>query len=129
MRSGSAEDIAQNISRELTRLRKLATDMGIDNAQSINWSVVGALTSDSAATQKKFNRIAEQLRYEDAKEFGATSIQEGIGIISTFCAMHLGINLRTAFLKGSDEVCMKSRFQTDMTVHEFCKLFGHTVKA
>ena len=125
VRSGSAEDIAQNISRELTRLRKLATDMGIDNAQSINWSVVGALTSDSAATQKKFNRIAEQLRYEDAKEFGATSIQEGIGIISTFCAMHLGINLRTAFLKGSDEVCMKSRFQTDMTVHEFCKLFGH----
>ena len=126
--SGAAEDIAKNISKELQRLRKVANDLGMKNANSINWSIVGALTSDSAATQKKFNRIAQELKEEDSLEFGDTSTKEGTEIVSTFCAMHLGINLRHAFMQGSDNVETNSgcrqRFETDITVHEFCKLFG-----
>ena len=126
--SGAAEDIAKNISKELQRLRKVANDLGMKKANSINWSIVGALTSDSAATQKKFNRIAQELKEEDTIEFGDTSTKEGADIVSTFCAMHLGINLRHAFMQGSDNVETNSgcrqRFETDITVHEFCKLFG-----
>ena len=123
--SGAAEDIAKNISKELQRLRKVANDLGMKNANSINWSIVGALTSDSAATQKKFNRIAQELKEKDAVEFGDTPTTEGTDIVSTFCAMHLGINLRHAFMQGSDNIeANGGRFETDVIVYEFCKLFG-----
>ena len=62
--------------------------------------------------------------------------QEAIEIVENFCYMHLGVNLRKAFLKGaknftqsdsSDAESISSQreqHQVDTMVHEFCKLFG-----
>ena len=54
---------------------------------------------------------------------------EGFDLIENFCSMHLGINIRKAFLKGIDSTvkdCNGSRqfYPVDTLVHEFCKLFG-----
>ena len=56
--SGAAEDIAKNISKELQRLQKVANDLGMKNANCINWSIVGALI---LPLHKKFNRISQEL--------------------------------------------------------------------
>ena len=128
--NGSAEEVAKNISKELERLRKIAQEIGLENANSINWSLVVSSTSDCAATQKKFNRVAQMRKNEDLQKFGYTSVDTGTEIISNFCAMHLGINLRHAFLQGSEiadqSTCTAARqyYETDIAVHEFCKLFG-----
>jgi hypothetical protein len=131
--NGSAEEIAKDISQELERLRRIAHEIGLGNADSINWSLVASSTSDCAATQKKFNKIAQKLKDEDTKQFGHTSVTAGHDILSNFCAMHLGINLRRAFWQGSEHEtksaeCTTGRhyFVTDTTVHEFCKVFGTT---
>ena len=128
--NGSAEEVAKNISKELERLRNIAHEIGLENADSINWSLVVSSTSDCAATQKKINKVAQMQKNEDLKQFGYTSVDAGTEIISNFCAMHLGINLRHAFLQGSEiadqPTCMAARqyYETDIAVHEFCKLFG-----
>ena len=125
--SGSAENIAKDISRELENLREIARALCLPNADSINWSVVASTTSDSAATQKKFNEMAAKLREQDQKKFGNTSLTAGKELITNFCAMHLGVNLRKAFLEGSEtelETGQKRYFETDTFVYEFCKIFG-----
>ena len=100
--NGSAEEVANNISKELERLRNIAHEIGLENADSINWSLVVSSTSDCAATQKKFNKVAQMWKNEDLKQFGYTSVDAGTEIISNFCPMYLGINLRHAFLQGSE---------------------------
>ena len=55
-------------------------------------------TSDSAATQKRFNKLIESCRDDEAR-FG-TAIPETLEIVESFCSMHLGVNLRQAFLSG-----------------------------
>ena len=47
----------------------------------------------------------------------------------TFCAMHLGVNLRKAFLSGiesepDDQSSSRKYNPVDTLVHEFCKCFG-----
>ncbi len=39
----------------------------LPNANKINWTLVA---SDSASTQKRFNKLVEQKREEDRKQFG-----------------------------------------------------------
>ena len=97
--NGSAEQIAEDISTELEHLRNTARDLGLPNANSINWSLIVSTTSDSAATQKKFNEIVKQRKKEDHDRFGSTEFTEEL--ITNFCAMHLGVNLRKAFVQGS----------------------------
>ena len=130
--NGSAEQIAKDISAELEHLRTTARDLGLPNADSINWSLIVSATSDSAATQKKFNEIVKQRKKEDHDRFGTTEFTEEL--ISNFCAMHLGVNLRKAFVQGSAGIeepeCATGAINRkysdiDTFVHEFCKVFGN----
>lgn len=52
LQDGSAISAVDDISRELERVCKAATLLGLTNANSINWTLVVSSTSDSAATQK-----------------------------------------------------------------------------
>ena len=84
-------------------------------------------TSDSASTQKRFNKLIDECRVADENLFGPAS-SKTVELIKNFCSMHLGINLRKAFLSGISENQHDSHDrqynQVDTLVHEFCKLFG-----
>ncbi len=84
-------------------------------------------TSDSASTQKKLNKLIEEHRARDEKIFGAATL-ETTKIIENFCSMHLGVNLRKAFLGGMisypSTSAEREYHPVDTLVHEFVKLFG-----
>ena len=123
---GKAITAIEDISREFERLRQVAEMLGLPNARSINWTLVKSSTSDSASTQKCLNKIIEERRLHDEEQFGpAVCTTEVLHLIKTFCSMHLGVNLRKAFLSGTTE--QDERYhRVDSIVHEFCKLFGRT---
>lgn len=126
LQDGSAASAIEDISREFERLRHAATVLGLPNPNSINWTLVVSSTSDSAATQKRINKLIEECRENDEQRFGAATT-ETIDIVETFCSMHLGINLRKAFLNGLvnfDDDNERRYHRVDTLVHEFCKLFG-----
>ena len=120
---GSADSMIDDISKELLKLREIAHALQLPNADKINWTLIQSSSSDSASTQKRFNRIVEEKREEDMKRFGpACKCPDVIELVENFCCMHLGVNLRKAFFDGikvaeSNPVC-------DVLVHEFCKLLG-----
>lgn len=93
---GTAVSVVEDISRELEKLRKAAQMLGLPNPNSINWTLVVSSSSDSAATQKRVNKLIEDCRQSDEEKFGPATL-ETIGLVETFCSMHLGINLRKAF--------------------------------
>ena len=127
---GMAESIINDIDLELQKLRNAAKDLGIPNHTSINWSLFASATSDSASTQAKFNKLIEMHKTEDQKKFGHST--EGMELITNFCAMHLGANLRKSFISGIHKLCEsddkdnagREHNQTDNFIHEFTKLFG-----
>ena len=90
---GTASSAIDDVSRELQKLRRTAHALGIPNADSINWTLVAVSSSDSAASQKQFNRLIEDYRERDEENFGPATV-ETIDLIESFCSMHLGINLR-----------------------------------
>ena len=92
MQDGSAASAIYDISREFEKLR-------LPNPNSINWTLVVSSTSNSAATQKRINRLIEDCRQSDEERFGPATA-DTIDVIETFCSMHLGVNLRKAFLNG-----------------------------
>ena len=60
--------------------------------------------------------------------FGPASF-ETVELIENFCSMHLGVNLRKAFLSGiisHNDISSTDRqhHPVDTLVHEFCKVFG-----
>ena len=123
---GTADLAIQDISQELEKLRSIATRLNIPNANSINWTLLVSTNSDSAAAQKRLNRLIEERRLADEQEFGSAS-SSAMEVIECFCSMHLAINLRKAFLNAlftSDE--SGSYHPVDVLVHEFCKIFGTT---
>ena len=124
---GSASSTITDISQELEQLRCTAKALKIPNANSINWTMLVSSTSDSASTEKKLNKLIEENRARDEKRFGAATL-ETTKIIENFCSMHLGVNLRKAFLSGmvSDPSTGAERayHPVDTFVHEFAKLFG-----
>ena len=123
---GKAITAIEDISKEFEKLRRIAEMIGLPNARSINWTLVKSSTSDSAATQKRLNKIIEERRQSDEEQFGpAVCTTETLHLIETFCSMHLGVNLRKAFLKGTTEHDERYH-RVDTFVHEFCKLFGKT---
>ena len=126
---GTAASAIDDVSREFQKLRKIAHAIGMPNPDSINWTLVASSTSDSASSQKRFNKLIEECREKDEATFGSATL-ETVELIESFCSMHLGINLRKAFLSGlvSEDVdsCNRKHYSVDTFVHEFCKLFGKT---
>ena len=126
---GTAKSAIADVSRELEKLRKTAHALNMPNADSINWTLLVSSTSDSASTQKRFNKLIEECREEDKRTFGPASF-ETVDLIENFCSMHLGVNLRKAFLCGiacddtSSNFGDRQNHQVDTLVHEFCKVFG-----
>lgn len=127
---GRATSAIEDICSEFQKLREVAKMLGLDNADSINWTLVKSSTSDSASTQKSLNRLIEEKRLADEESFGpANFTPEMLYLIETFCSMHLGVNLRKAFLCGTSVETdnQADRYhRVDSFVHEFCKLFGKT---
>ena len=126
---GTANSAIEDVSSELKRLRDTAKMLGMPHADSINWTLVASSTADSAATQKRFNKLIEQKR-EDEERFGPARA-EAIDLVTNFCSMHLGIILRKAFLSGVKDSYEESSdnaqreyhpLATDTLVYEFCKL-------
>ena len=124
---GTAASAVHDVSRELQTLREIAHALKMPNADTINWTLLVSSTSDSASTQKRFNKLIEECRDNDEKKYGpATS--KTIDLVENFCSMHLGINLRKAFLSGlvqeNTSSSDRQHYQVDILVHEFCKVFG-----
>ena len=126
---GSADKVVADKSYELETLRNTAHVLKLPNADSINWTMIVSSTSDSASSQKRLNKLIKQCKKDDEKKFEKATIQT-VSLIESFCSMHLGVNLRKAFLSGivSDLSTNlpndRERHPVDTLVHEFCKLFG-----
>ena len=56
---GSADSMIADISHELQKLRDIARQLHLPNADKINWTLIRSSSSDSASTQKKFNKLVE----------------------------------------------------------------------
>ena len=56
---GTATTAIADVTRELEKLGRIANDLKIPNANSINWTIFAATSSDSATSQKKFIRLIE----------------------------------------------------------------------
>ena len=120
---GSAESIIEDVSKELEKLRKTAHALNLPGADRINWTLFTSSTSDSAATQKRFNKLIESCRDDDAR-FG-TAIPETLEIVESFCSMHLGVNLRQAFLSGMLSSAERHH-PVEKFIYEVCKLLGRS---
>ena len=125
---GKADSIINDIGNQLEKLRKAAYQLGLPNANMINWTLFVASTSDSASTQKRLNSLLQLRKEEDEKQYGIAG-DECCDIVENFCAMHLGINLRKAFIGSSrvtaaENAAAESSNPVDSIVHEFAKLFG-----
>ena len=59
---GSADCMVEDISRELQMLRDVAHALNMPNADKLNWTLIVSSSSDSASTQKRFNKLVEQQR-------------------------------------------------------------------
>ena len=118
---GKADTIINDIDMQLKKLRKAAEQLGIPNHDKFNWTMIKASSSDSASTQKRLNDLLQQCRNEDEKLFSPADT-ESFDIIRNFCAMHLGVNLRRAFV--NTETANHDNTPIDTFVYEFSKLFG-----
>ena len=116
---GKADSIIADIDSQLKKLRCFAQQLDIPNNEMLNWSMISASTSDSASTQKRLNDLIQQRKEEDTETLPLAG-NESLDIVRNFCAMHLGVNLRRAF------VTAQTGWQEaiDTFVYEFCKLFG-----
>ena len=130
---GTSDSIVDHVSKELQKLREMARDLGLPNSESINWTLISCSTSDSASNQKKFNKLVEKCKEVDQEKFGSNySPESSLEIIENFCAMHLGCNLRKAFLQGikHTHTCEQTGSSNrdynlvDTLVYEFYKVFG-----
>ena len=127
--NGSSLTAINDVSRELEKLRKTAHALGVPNADSINWSLIESSTSDSASTQKRFNCLLQERKEADKETFNTDSEGAHLNFIENFCSMHLGVNIRKAFLRGMhcQDVSGDSssiNYPVDTFVHQFCKVFG-----
>ena len=81
---GSADSMIADVSKELQKLREIAHALRLPNADKINWTLIQSSSSDSASTQKKFNKLLEEKREEDREKFGPTC-PEAIELVENFC--------------------------------------------
>ena len=108
---GTAASMIDDVSRELQKLREMAHALNIPNADSINWTLIASSTSDSAATQKCFNKLIEQSVEADKEKFGEVS-HEAFDLVENFCAMHLGVNICWSCFDEEKTVCLCSESAT-----------------
>lgn len=123
---GTALSAIDDVSRKLSKLRQTAHALGIPNADSINWTLVAASSSDSASSQKRLNKLIEEYREKDEETFGPATF-ETIDLIESFCSMHLGVNLRKAFLSG---IVLRAlmKIQVAVSIIQLIQLFMSFVK-
>ena len=88
---GSADSIIDDISNELQKLHKIAHALNLPDADKINWTLTVSSTSDSASTQKRFNKLLLDKWEEDDKQFGL--VCRNTEIVENFCYMHIVGNL------------------------------------
>jgi len=120
---GSADSMIADVSHELQKLREIAHALRLPNADKINWTLIRSSSSDSASTQKRFNKLVEEKREEDHERFGpAGECPDVTEFLENFCCMHLGVNLRKAFF--DTEASGTDIASSDVLVHEFCKLLS-----
>ena len=120
---GSAKSMIADISHDLQKLREIAHTLHLPNADKLNWTLIKSSSSDSAATQKKFNKLVEEKRQEDSERFGPRcGCPDVMELVENFCCMHLGVNLRKAFFDAART--STDSHSSDILVHEFCKLLG-----
>ena len=80
---GTAATAIADISLELEKLHTIAHNLKIPNADSINWTLIVATNSDSAASQKKLNRlIIGEFRLSD--EVDHLQIQQQLILLRVF---------------------------------------------
>ncbi len=116
--------VQTDISLELQKLREIAHTLHLPNADKLNWTLIQLSSSDSASTQKRFNKLVEDKREEDRECFGPIcECPDVIELVENFCCMHLGVNLRKAFFDGVKKITADHPI-CDVIVHEFCKLLG-----
>lgn len=124
---GTAKSAVSDVSRELEKLRKTASALGLPNPDSINWSSFVSSSSDSASTQKRVNTLVEEYRQVDAERF-ASRTEDTLQLVENICSMHLGVNLRKAFQTAineeEDDSTKRKHLHIDTIIHEFCKLLG-----
>ena len=129
---GTADSTIEDIARELDKLRDIARALKLSNPDKINWTLFASSTSDSAASQKRFNRLLQQRRDDDQEKYGFPDA-ETTELVENMCAMHLGSNLRKAFWDGVKDQLKSAEASTcegrdyssvDTFIYEFCKLFG-----
>ena len=97
---GSADSMIDDVSRELQKLRDMAHALRMPNADKINWTLIVSLSSDSASTQKRFNKLLEEQRKKDER-FGAM-YPDAIELVENFCSMHLVSTFIKHFLMESE---------------------------
>ena len=115
---GTVASAIGDVSRTLEKLRRVAHALSLPNSDSINRTLI-------AASQKKFNKLIEENREKEEARFGPATL-ETVGLIESFCSMHLGINFWKAFLSVIfDDDDSGTRYHpVDVLVHEFLKVFG-----
>uniref|UniRef100_A0A1X7V6J4 Uncharacterized protein n=1 Tax=Amphimedon queenslandica TaxID=400682 RepID=A0A1X7V6J4_AMPQE len=127
---GSSLTAINDLGRELEILRKTAQAFGLPNADAINWSIIESSSSNSAATQKHFNDLLLKKKEFDSKKFDGTNPGGAdFNFVENFSSIHLGVNLRKAFLGGASNLqagdnAEESRHAVKVFVHQFCKVFG-----
>ena len=123
---GSADSMIADISRELQKLRDIAHALKLPNADKINWTLITSSSSDSASTQKGFNKLVQEKREEDKERFGPPRDRPDVSeLTENFCCMHLGVNLRKAFFDTAESGVVGNA-SSDILVHEFCKLLSRS---
>ena len=120
---GSSDLIIADISHELQKLTDIAHALQLPSADRINWTLIIWSSSDSASTQKRFNKLVEERIQEDLAQFGpATDCPDIKELVESFCCMHLAVNLRKAFFDAEEP--SSDNASSDVLVHEFCKLLS-----
>lgn len=83
------------INSQLQKLQKIAEqlDHGI-----FDWSMFKSSSFDSAASQKRVHQLLQHTCIEESSQ--PVELQEvALDIVKSFCRMHLGVNLRKAFMQ------------------------------
>ena len=72
---GTAASAVHDVSRELQTLREIAHALKMPNSDTINWTLLVSSTSDSASTQKQFNKLIEECTDNDEEKIRTSNLK------------------------------------------------------
>ena len=124
---GTAKSAIDELEKVLSKIREVATELELPNASHVGWRMFKSAMSDSASTQKCFNKLLQQ-KIDEENESNSDDSEDGnttVPILQLFCGMHLGVNLREAQVRGVKENVANDSIGIDKIVHTMCKLLGH----